>query len=199
MSTSATGPFSTEAFEALDRSNGDSLPNDDQMQLFVELYSQHYSRIQYYLMALLPSHHDVTDVLQETSLVLWKKFHTFEAGTNFMAWACQIARFQVLKQRQRNMRVPKLFESDVLDMLAQDVEATMERPEVQLEILEECIGQLPEKDRTLIRRRYEPNSSVKILAMDIGRNPNSVSKSLGRIRRALLTCIQRRLPVEWRK
>lgn len=37
---------------------------------FVELYSQHYARLQYYLMSLVPTPTDAADVTQETSLVL---------------------------------------------------------------------------------------------------------------------------------
>jgi len=167
------------------------------MSQFMELYTQHHSRLQYFLLALAPTSHDAVDILQETSLILWKKFDSFEPGTNFMAWACQIARLQAMKQFQRNNRVPKLFESAVLDLLAKDAEEAANRPEVQLEILEDCLAKLSDKDQTLIRRRYEPDSSVKELAMDIGRSANSVSKSLGRIRQVLLDCIERKLPSEW--
>ena len=181
--------------------NSAELPDpirSDRMEQFVELYSQHYARLQYYLMALLPTSHDAVDVLQETSLVLWKKFDTFEPGTNFMAWACKIARLQAMKQYQRDSRSPKLFESTVLDKLAKDAEEAANRPTARLEILENCIGRLSETDRMLIRRRYEHGSTVKRLAVDIGRTANSLSKSLGRIRRALLNCMEQQLPQEWR-
>ena len=177
--------------------NSPESPSPEQMVQFVELYTEHYPRIQYYLMALVPTFHDAIDVLQETSLVLWKKFDTFEPGTNFMAWACKIARLQALKHYQRSSRTPKLFESTVLDKLAKDAEDAATRPTVRLEILEACIERLSDTDRTLIQLRYEHGSSVKLLADDIGRTANSLSKSLGRIRRALFNCIQQQLPKEW--
>ena len=59
---------------------------------FVELYTQHYTQLRYYLMSLIPSPSDAADVIQETSLVLWEKFDFFEVGTNFYAWSCKIAR-----------------------------------------------------------------------------------------------------------
>ena len=59
---------------------------------FLELYSHNYPRLQFYLTSLMPMADDAADVLQETSLVLWKRFDTYETGTNFFAWACKIAR-----------------------------------------------------------------------------------------------------------
>ena len=171
--------------------------NPERVSEFVELYTRNYARLQYYLMALVPTLHDATDILQETSLVLWQKFDTFEPGTNFMAWACKIARFQALKQYKKNERAPRLFETEVLDLLAKDAEKAAARPDVHLEVLDQCIKRLSVKDQTLIKKRYEPNSSVKKLANDIGRNANSVSKSIGRIRRILLDCIKSGLPPEW--
>jgi len=68
---------------------------------FLELYSHNYPRLQFYLMTLFPFPDDAADVLQETSLVLWRKFDTYTTGTNFFAWACKIARLQALNHRKR--------------------------------------------------------------------------------------------------
>lgn len=168
----------------------------ERMAQFVELYSEHYSRLQYYVMALLPSSSDAADVTQETSLVLWQKFDTFELGTNFFAWACKIARLQTLKYYERNKRSAKLFESSTLEKLSAEAMASAVRPAASLDVLESCLSRLPDSDQKLIRRRYEPDTTVKQLAAEIGLSANLVSKSLGRIRRALLSCIERKLAQE---
>jgi RNA polymerase sigma-70 factor (ECF subfamily) len=132
-------------------------------------------------------------------MVLCRKFDSFEIGTNFFAWACKIARFQVMKYRERQGRAARLFDTSLLEKLA--VEACDERmvQGVPLQALENCLGKLAEGDRTLIRQRYQPNATVQQLASDIGRSANSVSKSLGRIRRVLLECIDRTLALEGRE
>jgi len=172
---------------------------DDRVAEFLELYSSHYPRLQFYVTALLPSANDASDVLQETSMVLWRKFDTFELGSNFFAWACKIARFQVMKYRERQGRSARLFDTTLLEKLAD--EACDERlvHDVPLAALENCLGKLSESDRSLIRRRYQPDATVQQLAADIGRTANSVSKSLGRIRRMLLECIDRTLALEGRE
>ncbi len=172
---------------------------DDRVAEFLELYSSHYPRLQFYVTALLPTANDASDVLQETSMVLWRKFDSFELGTNFFAWACKIARFQVMKHRERQGRSARLFDTSLLEKLA--AEACDERVVrgVPLQALENCLGKLSEIDRSLIRRRYQPGTTVQQLAADVGRTANSLSKSLGRIRRVLLECIDRTLAHEGRE
>lgn len=158
---------------------------------FLELYSSHYQRLQYYITALLPAANDAADVLQETSLVLWRRFDTFELGTNFFAWACKIARLQVMKFREQQGRSARIFDNSLLEKLAVEAGDETLASGVALHTLENCLGKLCEKDRILIRRRYQPGASVQALSADIGRSANSLSKSLGRIRRVLMECIER--------
>ena len=143
-------------------------------------------------MTLLPFADDAADVLQETSLVLWKKFDTYTTGTNFFAWACKIARLQALKYRERRGKAALMFNDQLLDTLA--VEAAEDRfaPANSLRHLRHCLGRLSERDQQLIQKRYEPGMSVAKLADNIGRTANSLSKTLGRIRRSLLECIERK-------
>ena len=167
------------------------------MSEFVELYSQSYQRLQYYVLALVPNSSDSADVLQETSLVLWRKFDSFESGTNFFAWACKIARLQTMKLYDRKKRSAKLFDACTLEKLAEEAMEAADRPSVPLEVLESCLERLPASDKNLIRRRYEADSSVNQIAEEIGLSANLLSKSLGRIRRALLTCVERKLVQAW--
>lgn len=171
---------------------------DDRVAEFLELYSTHYPRLQFYVIALLPTANDASDVLQETSMVLWRKFDEFELGTNFFAWACKIARFQVMKHHERQGRSARLFDTCLLEKLAAEACDEKVVRGVPLQALENCLGKLSEMDRSLIRRRYQPGTTVHQLAADVGRTANSLSKSLGRIRRALLECIDRTLAHEAR-
>jgi RNA polymerase sigma-70 factor (ECF subfamily) len=172
---------------------------DDRMAEFLDLYSRHYPRLQFYVTALLPTANDTSDVLQETSMVLWRKFDSFELGTNFFAWACKIARFQVMKYRERHDRSARLFDGKLLEKLAIEAGDENLAHAVPLEALENCLTKLSETDRSLIRLRYKQGTTVAQLASDIGRTANSLSKSLGRIRRMLLECIDRTLAREARE
>jgi RNA polymerase sigma-70 factor (ECF subfamily) len=58
------------------------------------LFVRHENSIRAFVRALQPSLADADDVLQETFLTVSRKASTFELGTNFVAWACSIARLK---------------------------------------------------------------------------------------------------------
>jgi RNA polymerase sigma-70 factor (ECF subfamily) len=139
---------------------------------------------------------EAEEVLQNTNVVMLSKHHQFVAGTNFFAWAAQIARFEILKSRQRRKRDRLRFHDDFIDAVAGEMDARLDELDLRRQALEQCLGKLREKDRELIRRRYAPGASAKIEAEDLGRPANSVYQSIGRIRRTLLECIRRSLAAQ---
>ncbi len=88
--------------------------NPEDLQAYVALLVEHQDRLRAYIYTLLPGSQDVGDVLQNTNAVLWQKREKFEHGTNFLAWAFNIARYQVKHQHGRNKRDGKLVFSDQL-------------------------------------------------------------------------------------
>ena len=61
---------------------------------FGRLFVQHEARIYGYIRSLVVHRADAEDLLQETASMLWQKFHEFQPGSNFLAWAMSVARFQ---------------------------------------------------------------------------------------------------------
>ena len=62
----------------------------------------------------------------------------------------------------------------------------------------ERIAKLKERDRDLLNRRYTPGITIKQVAEQLGRPAKSVYAALGRIRHALLECVERKLAAEGR-
>jgi RNA polymerase sigma-70 factor, ECF subfamily len=169
------------------RSAESEIPRGEQ---FMALYSGHQRRLYLYTMTLLPASVDAEDVLQETNLVLWRKFDQYVPGTNFFAWACQITRYEVLKYRERRARAARLLDPDVFDQLAEAAVSQVEHlDESHRRALVDCMDRLSAGDRNLMRQRYAEAMEVRAIAAAMNRSPNAVSKSLGRIRRLLLDCI----------
>jgi len=88
----------------------------EQTERFVQQLTGCQTRLYAYILMLLPNHDNAADVLQETNLVLWRKADEFVDGTEFGAWACRIAHFQVLAwlrdaQRDRHVFDPELLGS----------------------------------------------------------------------------------------
>ena len=159
---------------------------------FVDLFSSHARRIHGYIFTLLPRWADADDVFQETSRVLWQRFGEYRSGTNFYAWARQVARFQVLFFRQRQQRSRITFSGAFLEAVAAVVEETADRCEAEQIALAECLEQLKAHQRNIVLSRFAPEATTKSVAARLGMTTDAVYKALGRIQTTLLKCIEER-------
>lgn len=146
-----------------------------------------------YILALVPDRHDASDILQDTNLVLWRRWEEYQEGTNFLAWAYRIARYKVLAHHRDRLRDRHIFDNTLFNQLADQVEHRFLDPETTAAFLEDCVEELPLAQRELIRERYGPGGSVQAIAQRLGRSVASISVTLSRIRHALLACVRRKL------
>ena len=72
-----------------------SMSQQDRYDMFCELLTRYQAHIRGYILALVRNREDADDLFQTTSLVLWRRFDTFQAGGNFFAWARRTAEFTV--------------------------------------------------------------------------------------------------------
>lgn len=171
----------------------DGAPSEE----FVRSFTQAQRPLFLYLLPLLGNAADADEVLQETNLVIWKKRRDFEPGTNFLAWGRTIGRLEVFRFRRNRGRKLSFLDQGILESIAQSAEQVATETDSRQEALAACLEQLRPKDRELIQMRYAAGSNGDKVAQELGRPANSVYQSLGRIRRALLECVQHRL-VEYR-
>ena len=85
---------------------------------FLRLYSTYQRNVYAYIATLLPNADDVDEVLQETSIVLWKKFSTYQTDADFGRWACGVAHYEVLRFRRSKPQI-KLIDEQVLEQIAE--------------------------------------------------------------------------------
>ena len=163
---------------------------DENYSDFMKLYTTAVPSLRAYLRQLLPGWEDVDEVLQETSLVLWKKFEKFETGTNFTAWACVVAKFEVLNYKRKKARDLHVFSESLLDILADEADAKSERLQQERKALKVCLTKLDPKQRQLTLSAYSGNKSIKEVAESFGRTATALYKALNRIRTNLLRCIK---------
>jgi len=153
------------------------------------------SRLYGFLLKRLGDQEQAHEVLQEVNLVICKRGEEFVVGTNFMAWAFSIARFQLMAYRKRVSRDRLVFPEDLaaaLDKL--DSQSFSEESDQNRHIaLNDCLKELSSSRRELLLKRYAESTSVKAIAADMNRTANSVSLLLHRIREQLMECIQRKL------
>jgi RNA polymerase sigma-70 factor (ECF subfamily) len=163
----------------------------DRNELFVELFAIHQRTLYGLIYTLVHNATDAEDLLQQTSLVLWQKFDEFALGTNFSAWACQIAHFTVLDHLKKKRRSRVVFSDELITLLAETRYDSNESQITDAAILAECIEKLSEGDRKLIGLCYGVKRDIKAAAAALGRPAASVYVSLSRVRRLLLDCLHR--------
>lgn len=175
-----------------DSANEETSPGGD----FVQLFTKNQRRLYLYILAQVPSPVEAEEILQEANIVVWRKFDRFELGTNFFAWSCRIANYEVLKFRDRRRRDRLRFSNEFIELVAKEIQDSPPDLLGRRSALQGCLAKLRPKDRELIRQRYGSGESGESLAAFLDRPVNSIYQSLGRIRKSLLECMKRRMAAE---
>ncbi len=164
----------------------------DQTQQVLQLFVRHQTRIRGFIVSLLGDFSTAEDVLQETFLVVQAKAAEFSPGTNFIAWAFQIARFQVMKAQGRHQRTLGRFSDEALEALAA---SAPEEPfdESKLGALPGCVAKLAPQARRIVDLFYQHEHPPREIARLLGWTPAAVSVALSRSRRFLRACIEQQL------
>lgn len=161
-------------------------------ELLVRLLTRHQEELFRYIYSLLPHEEDAKDVLQETSVALYRKFADYDPQKPFLAWAYGFAHLEVLKQRERNFRGARLWSQELIERLSQQRQQHELVLDQRLQALEHCLLQLSPADQALIRQRYQDRARAKEMVEEIGKSRRTLFRELGRIRRLLFECINER-------
>lgn len=163
---------------------------------FVSLLVANQPRLHSFLRSLLPTWADVDAVMQETSLVAWRKFDRYEKGTNFMAWVAAIARFEALDYMRQRGRERLMFSDDVVALMADETLAEEKHLKREREALDDCLEKLNAGQRELLLLSYQPGTRFHEVAAKAGRSVQGYYKLLQRLRRLLLECIRQQMRKE---
>lgn len=166
---------------------------DRERQQFIQQLIQVQPRLEVYVRSLVVGADVAEDIVQRTNLVLCQKSAEFTEGTNFGAWACRVAYFEILSYRQGQARERLLFDDELLGELASLAEEETQEMGQRLKALRDCLARLPSKARDLLGRRYGSGESVHSIAARLGRTAASISQTLYRIRLAVLDCVHLKL------
>ncbi|MBN2134079.1 MAG: sigma-70 family RNA polymerase sigma factor [Sedimentisphaerales bacterium] len=169
-------------------------PNDPDGQAryeqFLQLLARDQKRIRGLILSLVARPSVAEDLMQETMLVMWRKFGEFELGTDFAAWGMRIARYRVLRYCDDRRRDRLCFDVDALASIAACVEARGADPD-KLAALEACVEKLAQDDRSLLELRYHRGMTVKQIAGAVGRSVHGLYKRMARIHALLYACVTR--------
>jgi RNA polymerase sigma-70 factor, ECF subfamily len=170
-----------------------NMPDPKRYDEFAGLVRLHTSQVLAYINALVLNWNDADDLFQETCLVLWEKFDEFRPGTNFLAWALRIANYKVMKFRTQQSRRVAFIARLRNALEAEFAGRSSDDAAAGFAALSGCMDRLTAGDRRMVTQCYGESTPVRQVAGTMGRSPESVHRSLRRIRKSLLDCIHREL------
>lgn len=168
-------------------------PSAERIDAFVRLLGQNQRRVFLYVMTLVPNWNDAEEIVQETSLVLWREFDQFQLGTNFAAWACKVAFHQVLAWRKKKQRDRLEFSPAFMEAVAEEAATAADGLEERSQALAGCIGKLPDVQREMLHLRYSEGLSIETIAKQVDRTVEAVYRALSRIRQTIHACVSQTL------
>ena len=160
---------------------------------FVALYVRHEAAIFSFVLTIVNQTADAEDVVQRASMTMWRCFDKFELGTNFRAWAFQIAKNESLNHLSKVKRDRHVFSEKLVAMLADQVEERGDDLDARRRALDFCVEKLPSDDRKMVEGCYAEKSTIRSYAESAGETSNKIYKRLNRVRRGLMKCIEMQL------
>ena len=134
------------------------------------------------------------EVFQEVCVRILEREDKFEKGTNFGAWAREIARRTILEERRLRGRI-RLSDA-AIEAVAERYDAADMDFSDRRKALRKCLELLDKGAGALVSLRYEEGLSMAAIGHRLGRSAGAVQVALSRARAWLMSCIRRRLAME---
>jgi RNA polymerase sigma-70 factor (ECF subfamily) len=164
-----------------------------QYERFLQLFRKNEERIFGFILKLLPNFPLAEDTMQDTMMIMWRKFDDFKEGTSFAAWGMQIARYKIMEFHQQNKKhVVVHFNDEILQQLTTDSSSVGSKSRY-LEALHGCVDKLKEQNREIIILRYLKEMSSKQISQQMGVSTNVVYKSIAKVHYLLQQCVTKTL------
>ncbi|MEM1355789.1 MAG: sigma-70 family RNA polymerase sigma factor [Planctomycetota bacterium] len=162
-------------------------------QRFTLLWIKAQPKAAAFIASLVLDRHHAEDLLQEVAITAVEKFHHYDRDRSFDAWVLGIARLKIMRYFRTTGRDRIVLSEQTVTLLQSEYEQLSETRESRAQHLSDCIGKLPDKARSILKRRYFGRMAVKDIAAEEGRPPSTIGKQLFMIRRKLEQCITHRM------
>lgn len=160
------------------------------------LLTQHQDQLFRYIFSLVPCEADARDILQETSVALFRKFDQYDATRPFLPWAYRFAYLQVQKHREKSARSPLLFSEDVMDLIANERAHIEPQLDERLRVLDGCLSKLTPQDKELVTCRYALRQGAEEMMQRFDMSRRTLFRNLELLRQRLHDCVSRQLQSE---
>lgn len=176
----------------MSESEQNNIGQADEGEEFLRLLNEHERKITLYVMNLVRDRGDAEDILQETRVVMWRHFHKFELGSNYLAWGRKIAFNQILTYRRKHKKRAELSDA-FLESVAFEISKNERRYDRRTEALKSCVLKLSRPHRQILLMRYTRDMEVDDIGREVGRSEGAVYRLLSRIRIMLQDCVTKQI------
>lgn len=156
-------------------------------EAFALLVAQTLSPLRAFLARHLRDRDEVDDLAQDVYVRAWTKIAELRDVEKFAGWLWRIARFAAIdRTRQRSAHHRNFATTPIEDSVepaAAEMEAAhwLEREHLRKRVAD-CLEELPELPRELLRLRYAEGLGYQEIAECVGLNPTQVKARLARAR-----------------
>lgn len=141
--------------------------------------------------------HAADDIFQTVVLKALSSEAVFDAESAVVSWSfvtCRNASIDWLRRRRKETAV--LEANTIATLHVEWACDSLARADVRTNALEDCLGEVPEQARLLIRLRYADGLTCGEVAARLGLNLDTVYKRLSRLHLTLRQCVEGKLAVE---
>jgi len=170
--------------------------NDRDQERFLRFWTSAQPAVANYVHAMVRDHGAAKDVVQETAMVLYRRFLEYDESRPFLSWALGVARFQVMGLRRDATRDLVTFDDEILERFTEAWAELAPAASERVEALQFCLGRLASHARRLVRLRYYEDLNAGQIAEQAGGNGAAVRVALQRIREQLRACVEREIRSE---
>lgn len=156
---------------------------------FVAEITEAQPKMRSYLAKLLANSSAVDDTLQECNRLLWIKRSKWDPNSIFLKWAYRFCYFQAKSHLSKANRDRLIFQTELLELFASEYPDSI-RSSDRENAMEQCLGKLEAKNRSLLMERYDKSITISEMAKRESITPNTLSQKLRRLRHSLQVCIQ---------
>ena len=162
---------------------------DEKYQEFMALVLAHQTKINSFIVYMVPQKQDSEDIFQDTLMEMWRKYDQFEDGSNFLAWSYTIAKYKVLNYRRKKKNNKMQFNDQLIQIIENESAHSINLIESRIGRLKECVRALSLKESKLIRLRYEDGLTFREIANIYGYSHQAICRAMGVIHSRLVDCI----------
>ncbi|MDG1360861.1 MAG: sigma-70 family RNA polymerase sigma factor [Phycisphaerales bacterium] len=162
-------------------------------EVFEVLMRQNAGHLMAFIRAMVRNNALAEDVFQETFMVAWRRFEDFDRDRPFGPWLRGIAHrtaLGLMRKTRKEFAVDTAI-VDVLESHAAGYERiSMSEESGVLEMLNDCVGRLPDRYREVIEVLYRGKRSIAEVAEATDAGAEAVKKRLQRARRMIADCLR---------